>query len=340
MARTTVYNSITNEDSLSKILQENRELMDDFLDYLRSIDRSEGTIVQYRSDLKIFFVWNAELNKNKRFTEITKREFARFQSHAMNEWQWSPKRVRRVKSALSSLSNYIEDILDEEEEYEGYRSVVRKIENPVNEPVREKTIISDEEVQMVLDKLVENGKYQVACVFALAAFGGARKSELLRYKVSYFNEENIMKDAALYRTPEKIKTKGRGKNGKMLYKYTLLDFKKYYDLWMNERKEKNFLDNEFLFIRQVDGGTLTTAAFDSYTDMISEILGKPFYFHSLRHQLCSRLFRIGLPSDVIQEYFGWSSSEMLQIYNDNEASESFGKFFTNDGIKGSDVNGF
>ena len=28
---------------------------------------------------------------------------------------------------------------------------------------------------------------------------------------------------------------------------------------------------------------------------------------------------------------------MLNIYNDNEASDSFGKYFTADGIKGSDV---
>lgn len=34
---------------------------------------------------------------------------------------WSPNRVRRVKSCLSSLSNYIETILDDEEGLENYR---------------------------------------------------------------------------------------------------------------------------------------------------------------------------------------------------------------------------
>lgn len=338
MPRSTVYNSITSEESKAKILPENKQLGLDFLDYLKSIDRSPTTINQYKHDLDIFFVWNLENNNNKKFIEVTKREFARFQSHALNEWAWSSNRVRRVKAVLSSLSNYIENILDEEEEFEGYRSVVRKIESPVKEEVREKTIISDEEVQKVLDTLIEEGRIQCACVFALAAFSGVRKSELLRYKVHYFDDSNIMDSAALYRSPEKIQTKGRGSKGKALIKYTLLDFKKYYDLWMAEREKLGF-DNEMLFLKH-DGTPMNIGTLDNYTSHISDILGKPFYFHSLRHQLCTRLFKKGLPADVIQEYFGWSSLEMTSIYNDSEASDSFGKYFTAEGIKGNEAKGF
>ncbi len=327
MRRTTVYNLITNEENLSRINKKNIDLMNDFLDYLVSIDRSPTTIKGYKNDLEIFFCWNLENNDNKYFVDLTKREIAKFQKYALSEWGWSTNRLSRVKAVLSSMSNYIENILDDE--IENYRAIVRKVESPVKNTVREKTIITDDEVSNILNTLVDQKRYQIACLFALAAFGGARKSELLRYKVSYFDDENIMPDAALYRTPEKIQTKGRGSNGKMLTKYTLLDFKKYFDLWMNERKEKG-IEGEYIF--NISIGTV-----DYYADVISEILGRPFYFHSLRHFLCSRLFRIGLPSDIIQEYFGWSSADMLNIYNDNEASDSFGKYFTADGIKGSDA---
>ncbi len=332
MGRSTVYNNITNEEGLKKINKKNTELMNDFLDYLVSIDRSPTTVKAYKSHLEIFFVWNLENNDDKFFVDLTKREVAKFQKHAMTEWKWSSNRLARVKSCLSSMSNYIENILDDE--IENYRPIIRKVESPVKQPVREKTIITDAEVDEVLNKLVEDKKYQVACAFALAAFSGSRKSELLRFKVSYFDDSNIMETAALYKTPEQIKTKGRGSAGKSLTKYTLLDFKKYFDLWMNERAEKG-IDNEYIFISR-DGDVATTTLFDSYAETISKYLGKPFYFHSLRHQLCSRLFRLGLPADVIQEYFGWSSADMLGIYNDNEASDSFGEFFTADGIKGAD----
>ena len=144
MARKTVYNSITTPELLNQINEENSYLRKEFLDYLKSIDRAKTTIYQYEQDLNIFWVWNLQNNGNKDFIKITKREFAKFQNHAINEWQWSPKRTRRVKSVLSSLSNFIENILDEEEEYEGYRSVIKKIENPVNETVREKTVFEQE----------------------------------------------------------------------------------------------------------------------------------------------------------------------------------------------------
>ena len=336
MSRGTVYNNIVTDEKKKQINKKNVSLMQDYLDYLISIDRSPATIAQYKNDLYIFFCWNIEGADNKYFVDLAKRDIAKFQKYTLTELQWSSNRLARVKSTLSSLSNYIENMLDDE--YENYRPIVRKIETPVKEAVREKTIITDEEVKKILDELVEKKKYQCACVFALAAMSGARKSELLRFKVSYFDDENIMDSAALYKTPEKIQTKGRGSKGKMLYKYTLLDFKKYFDMWMKERDE-NGIESEWLFVKN-DGTPLTTSSIDSYAQTITKMLGRPFYIHSLRHQLCSRLFRLGLPADVIQEYFGWSSSEMLKIYNDNDASDSFGDFFTKDGIKGSDKKGF
>lgn len=335
--RTTVYNNITSEDKLAFVNPKNTELMNDFLDYLVSIDRSKGTISQYKSDLSIFFCWNIDNNNNKYFVDLSKREIAKFQKYAMTEWGWSSNRLARVKSTLSSLSNYIENILDDE--LPDYKSIVRKVESPIKQAVRDKTIITDEEVNIILNQLVDSKKFQCACAFALAAFSGARKSELLRFKVSYFDDSNIMSDAALYKTPETIQTKGRGSQGKPLTKYTLLEFKKYYDLWINERKEKGLLDNEYLFVKP-NGETMTVSGMDSYAETITRLLGRPFYFHSLRHQLCTRLFKIGLPADVIQEYFGWSSIDMTSVYNDSNASDSFGKFFTSEGIKGSENKGF
>ena len=99
--RSTVYNNITSEETTKQINPENKSLMEDFLDYMKSIDRSPQTISSYRSDLLIFFTWVLLNLNNKRFVDITKREFSRFQSHALETWKWSPKRVRRVKSAIS-----------------------------------------------------------------------------------------------------------------------------------------------------------------------------------------------------------------------------------------------
>ena len=217
--RSTIYNEITSDEKLKQVNKENIELENDFLEYLSSIDRSKGTIKQYKANLHIFWCWNLDFNKNKFFVDLTKREIAKFQSHALNVWQWSPKRIRTVKATISSLSNYVENILDDE--YEGYKPIVRKIESPADEAVRVKTVFQMEDLQPLLDRLVENEDYMKACVLALAMYSGKRKAELTRFKASYFEDENLICDGALYKTPEKMQTKGRGQRGKLLDVYTL-----------------------------------------------------------------------------------------------------------------------
>ena len=155
--RGTVYNPLVTDELLAQVNPENMQLKKDFLAYLRSIDRAKTTLDSYDHDLDYFFCWNALYNGNKFFVDMNKREFARFQDFGLNENGWSSARVRRVKSTLSSLSNYIYNICDDL--YESYKPVVRRIESPVNEPVREKTVLSDEEVNELLDKL-SNSKFR------------------------------------------------------------------------------------------------------------------------------------------------------------------------------------
>lgn len=333
MRRSTVYNNITSQEKIDKISEENQYLINEFLDYLKSVDRAESTIKQYTSDLHIFFVWNEEKNGNKDFTTIKKREFAKFQACALNEWEWSPKRIRRVKSVISSLSNFIENILDEEEGYEGYRSVIKKIESPVNEAVREKTVFEPEELQKLLDYLVENKQYMKACVVALAMYSGRRKAELPRFKVSYFDEENVV-FGSLYKTPEKVKTKGRGSKGKLLNLYVLKKpFDPYLKLWMDYRKE-NGIESEWLFPNKNDSTKhISTEMLDGWTDGFSKFLGKPYYYHSLRHFMTTELAKANLPANVIQDIIGWNSLDMVSLYTDISADENIGKYFDENGIK-------
>lgn len=333
MGRTTVYNNITSEESIAQILPENKELMEDFLDYLKSVDRSPRTIDQYKADLKIFFVYNLEHNNNKRFTEITKREFARFQSYALDTWGWSPKRIRRVKSVISSLSNYIENVLDEEEEYKGYKSVIKKIESPVNQTVREKTVFSEEEMQSLLDHLVEQGKYKQAAVVSLCLSSGRRKAEIPRFKVKYFNEENLL-FGSLWKTDERVVTKGRGSQGKKIYLYVLKkSFEPYLKLWMEER-ERLGIESEWLFPDKNDPTKqMSTETMDSWKDSFSKFLNKDFYWHSLRHYFTTMLVKNNIPTNVIQDIINWDSADMVTLYSDVSADENIGKYFDENGIK-------
>lgn len=329
MARSTVYNQITSPEKIAQINSENKMLVDDFLDYLESVGRSESTIKNYRADLLIFFCWCLDELENKSFVKVTKREIARFQNHAMKVWGWSSNRLRTVKAALSSLGNYIEAILDEE--YEDFRSIVRKVESPPKQLVREKTVWSDEELEDLMNKLVDKQEYEKACFVALAAYSGRRKSELCRFKVSDFDDDKLVCDGALYKS-DPIKTKGRG-GGKYIPCYTLAKkFKPFFDLWMNYRKEKG-IESEWLFPRRGDPKEqLNTSTVDGWVNGFSALSGKDWYPHSLRHAYTTSLSKAGIPDSVIQALVGWENADMVRLYDDTPKDEQIGAYFKNGDI--------
>lgn len=333
--RTTVYNNITSEDKMGQVNPENIQLENDFLEYLASIDRAKSTIKQYKANLHVFWCWNLEFNKNKFFVDLTKREISKFQSHAMTVWGWSPKRIRTVKATISSLSNYIENILDDE--FEGYKPIVRKIESPADVAVRDKSVFSAEELQSLLDKLVESENYMKACALSLAMNNGRRKAELTRFKVSYFTDDNLICDGALYKTPEKMITKGRGSRGKLLDVYTLAKpFKPYLDLWLKERKKLG-IKSDWLFPKCKDGEwideSIDTVLLDSWGNTFTRMINKAFYWHSIRHYFTTSLLEYNLPESVVQDIIGWQSSDMVRIYDDRSNEAQFEKYFGANGIK-------
>lgn len=332
MGRQTKLNSITDKESLLLVNPENTRLKNDFLSYLKSTQKSEKTIYVYGNDLDIFFVWNLKNNNNKLFSNITKRDLVSYQNWLLNENGNSPARVRRLKATLSSLSNYIENICDDDPEFKNFKSIVKKIENPINQPVREKTIFTDDELDALLNLLVSNNQMEKACMLALAMCSGRRKSELVRFKVSYFDEENIVFNS-LYKTPEKIKTKGRGA-GKMLNCYTFVNkFTPYLNLWLEQRKFLN-IDSEWLFPDSLDRSKhCKDSKLNSWAISFSKILNKDFYWHSLRHYFTTHLVRMGLPEMFIQEIIGWDSAEMLRLYTDISIEEQIGMFFKDGEIK-------
>lgn len=324
MGRKTVMNDITSPKLLKKVSYENISLMNDFLEYLRSVQRSETTINGYRNDLEIAWVWGLEHNNNRVFTEWTKRNIVKFQNWLINENGNSPARVRRVRSALSSLSNYICNVLDDE--YPDFQNIIGKIEAPAAHPVREKTVWEEGEIEDLLGKLVEKKQYDRACLVALALYSGRRKSELVRFRVDDFDNEHLICDGALYKSSP-IKTKGRGL-GKYINCYTLAKkFRPYLELWMDER-ERRGITSEWLFVSPVDQESQMHAkTLDGWAEAFSKLTGKPFYFHSLRHAFTTNLVRAGIPDSVVTEILGWESMDMCKLYTDISADEMIGMYF-------------
>lgn len=328
MARKTKMNKITSAEKTALINKSNLRLKDEFLSYLRSVGRSEGTINGYDNDLLIVFTYVMENLDNRDFSKLSKRDLISLQGWLMANGN-SSARIRRIKSSISSLSNYCENILaGDDPEFDGYRSIVRKIENPPLAAAREKTVWSTDELEHLLQYLVDKKKFEQACFVALGMYGGRRKSEICRFNVSDFDDSHLVLDGAMYKS-RPILTKGN----KYLECYTLAKkFKPYFDLWMNDRAEAG-ITSEWLFPAKgnpkehIRGATL-----NSWAKTFSSITNNDFYFHSLRHYFVSDLSKAGIPDSAVVTIIGWSSADMFNIYNDNSKDDQLAQFF-----KGGDI---
>lgn len=333
MPRETLKKKITDDEVIKKINKKNVTLTSRFIKNFQT-KRSPLSVKVYESNFNIFFCWNVIYNNNKFFVDIKKIEFMDFFDYASIELGWSPARYAQMWSSLNSLSTFIENILDDE--YPDFKNQVKKIEKSPKNAVRKKTILTEEQVINLLNYLeVEISHPQEACLLALLAFSGVRISEAFEFTTDIIDINNDSYNGLFLETTEEIKTKGRGRNGKMIHKYILkAPFLPYYMNWIKERNEimdKYGQTHNKLFIKPDGTPAIVTSArswikkWEKYlTEMEPSNTDKKkivFYPHCMRHWFCTYLAKKQIPQDLIVELFGWSSSEMYSIYNDMTAKD-------------------
>lgn len=337
MARKTRKVCFVTKEELKEVNPKNLVLLEEFMQYYVASDHSDASCLVIRSNLNIFFVWLKNHRNNKDFKDVKKKDILAYQGWLLSN-DLSPARVRGLKSAISSLSIYIEDMLDEEEEWSNFKNLANKIKPPTNVPVRVKTILKDEQIEDYLQLLVSRDNFrdaQRALALALAWASGSRISELLRFKVSFFIEENKCFNGQLYKTPFPIKTKGKGRKGKPLEKYTLVHkFQPYLDHYMKHRdlmEIPNEMDELFVSWDKVEKKwrPALNSTLESYAETFSKEMNCDFYFHCMRHNCCTEMLRAGLPESLVVELFGWSSSDLLKVYDDRTKEEKFSQYTLN-----------
>jgi site-specific recombinase XerD len=317
MPRKTFQNKITTAELYEKINPQNLKLMDSFL-RAKNISASDSTIRNYRSDLTIFFTWILLYADNKFFVDLKKSNFIDFFAYCVVGLKWGGNRFNRMRSALSSMSTHIERVMDDE--YPLFKNIVIKsVETSKSENVRNKTVFSEEQIDVLLKNLWDRKKYQEVCWFALAIASGARFSELLRFTTDIIDLDHTVFNDLFIACKKPIKTKGRTKTGKMLTKYIIKKlFAPYYMAWIPERRkvmDKGHQSHSSLFVKP-DGTPAQEGTVRSWIKDYETIVGVPFYPHALRHYAATYLSKQGMPHDFIKEIFGWESGDMVDIYDD------------------------
>jgi len=312
MARTTVYNDITSKEKLNQCNPENLQIIKEFIEYKDSEGKSDKTIVVYKNASEIICIFFLEKCANKSFLKINKRDVIQFFAWLQNDLKVSSSRIAFMRSTLSGICDYIENIM----EVEGFRNNVLKIKTAPKSAVRDKTIIEEDKIIEMMNFYKNKEDYLTMIILALAVSSGLRKSELLEIKMSTFDEQNIK--GKFYVTPQPIKVKGRGKNAKAT-KFIIKDmFDEYLKIW-EEYRIKNNISNEYLIANEK--GRLNIKQLDYIASKVSKDFDISFYFHSLRHATCTILYKKGNDLNKIKVILGHKDISTTSIYNDTDDSE-------------------
>jgi site-specific recombinase XerD len=326
MPRKTFRKVITSPELIAQINPENKKLMERFLKNC-STKKSPNTVVNYRSNLNIFFCYLIREGINIPFIELKKMDFMDFFDYAILELHWGSERFSNCHSCLSSFSRWIERSF-EGEKYEKFRNLLPYIEKPVKELTRKKSVFTQEETDNLMNWLGEEGRIQEQCLLALMLGSGARRNELERFKTSLIDENNLAFDGLFLETTEEMQVKGRGVNGKHIKRYIIKDiFLPYYHKWLPIREQimkDNGEEHDSIFILK-NGKPASATTFKNWLDRwdkyTTKKFNKPTYFHLFRHRWTTYLSGIGVEKELIQELQDWSSDTLVSLYNDSTAKD-------------------
>lgn len=261
---------IFNEETWKKVNPESKAILDDYILELKSKKKSEGTIYQYTADIKMFLCWAHDNLKNKSILDMKKRDFRQFFLFLEER---SPARINRVKC---SLRNMLEFCTQDDDEYEDYEiNVMRNIKGLQKEKVREIYFLTDEQIQMILDYLIQCEQYQKALYLSLSYESAGRRNEVYQ----------VLKHNFLNDNKTNIVTGKRGKKFPLLYFSKSKEIAKLYF----EQRGEDDVDSMWVVGK---GENKKPASYEtlynwvmSFRDILEDLTGEEIDFnpHSLRH---------------------------------------------------------
>lgn len=261
---------IFNEETWKKVNPESKAILDDYILELKSKKKSEGTIYQYTADIKMFLCWAHDNLKNKSILDMKKRDFRQFFLFLEER---SPARINRVKC---SLRNMLEFCTQDDDEYEDYEiNVMRNIKGLQKENVREIYFLTDEQIQMILDYLIQCEQYQKALYLSLSYESAGRRNEV----------HQVLKHNFLNDNKTNIVTGKRGKKFPLLYFSKSKEIAKLYF----EQRGEDDVDSMWVVGK---GENKKPASYEtlynwvmSFRDILEDLTGEEIDFnpHSLRH---------------------------------------------------------
>lgn len=178
-----VYNRIYSKEKWGNVNNFNKELLSNYMLQIKAEGKSEGSQKQYFNDARIILIYIMEELDNKPMYKLTRKSF-RNMTLWMKENGLSSARINRMLSTTRNLLNFGMEDEDFEEDFEDCKANPNRIKGMQKEKVRDIVFLSDQEIHIIYNRLMEQEEYSQALLCALMYDSAGRRNEAYQVKRS------------------------------------------------------------------------------------------------------------------------------------------------------------
>ena len=204
MAKQT-YNKVFTQEKWEKVNKYNKQLLDDYILSIKADGKSEKTIKQYYNDARIILIYIMEDHKNKEFYKLKAKSFRNFKLWCQDR-EMSPARTNRLLVTCRNLINFGMEDEEFEDDFEECKINTNRLKGLQKEEVRKIVFLTDEEIEIIYNRLVQDEKYSQALLCALLYDTSSRRAECFQVKREDISlDKNITKNEVIGKRKKKFK---------------------------------------------------------------------------------------------------------------------------------------
>lgn len=293
----------------------NKELIDDFSDYLK-IDKnySKNTLESYIRDLRFFLEYT-----NKEVIDISKRDIDNYVLHVLPMYNESS--INRIIASIKSFYKYLSL-------FKGYVNISEDVESLKRKKALPK-YLSIEEVDKLLDIKIENAfDYRNKTILELLYSTGLRATELISLDIINIDTTNMV-----------VNVYGKGNKERIvpLSKIAVNYLDMYINVYRNMLFVKNQKPTDSLFLNN-HGNRMTRQGLYKIIGEVAKKQGieKEITPHVLRHSFATHMIECGADIRSVQELLGHENIVTTEIYThlaNNFIKDNYNEYFNRSTIE-------
>lgn len=299
------------DEMWEKVNEDYRMLVDE---YLTVQNHSPQTKKQYKSGLRQFGWFMYDSMNNKPLYKVTKRDFLRYISYLRDVRKLSSSALNFKKACVSSLCNYIENVVaDEDDNYKQFRNFTRGLPPIPKNRVYDKVKVTYEEYQEMMKALESDENWLGMAWLATAFRVGARRAEIIQFRTEILDYP--IPEGQNYVLSHVVRGKGKSTDGKPLQYMIPLDVLEYWKKWINSRG----YESEYVFTTKYKGEIkpLSVTWADYFcSEVLSPILGRRINVHIFKNSCITFLLESGVDINLVSKFVAHHENvSTTQIYD-------------------------